>query len=74
MLTCHSTGTLISLLFIFFTLQFPKGGSIQVNWWGNNVWKNSTSDFFSLWAISEAIPPAADARNPPLKATGPEGF
>ena len=22
-------------------VQFPKGGTIQVNWWGNNVWKNS---------------------------------
>ena len=51
-------GTLICLLFIFFTLQvspcaaayeghvlkdlqFPKNGTIELNWWGNNVWKNS---------------------------------
>ncbi|GAV99170.1 OPT oligopeptide transporter [Lentinula edodes] len=30
-------GTVISLIFIFFTLQFPKGGTIFVNWWGNTV-------------------------------------
>ena len=35
------TGTGISLLFIFFTLQFPKGGTIAVNWWGNNVFTKS---------------------------------
>jgi len=34
-------GTLFSVLFIFFTLQFPKGGTIQLNWWGNTVWKNT---------------------------------
>ena len=34
-------GTGISLIFIFFTLQFPKGGKISVNWWGNNVFMNS---------------------------------
>ena len=35
------SGTAISLLFIFFTLQFPKGGTMTVNWWGNNVFKKS---------------------------------
>ena len=35
------SGTVISLIFIFFTLQFPKGGTIVVNWWGNNVFMNS---------------------------------
>ncbi|KDQ50890.1 hypothetical protein JAAARDRAFT_141157 [Jaapia argillacea MUCL 33604] len=34
------SGTAISLIIIFFTLQFPKGG-VQINWWGNNVWMNS---------------------------------
>ncbi|KAF9075650.1 OPT oligopeptide transporter protein-domain-containing protein [Rhodocollybia butyracea] len=37
-------GTVISLIFIFFTLQFPKHGSITLNWWGNNVYIN-TADF-----------------------------
>ncbi|KIK61243.1 hypothetical protein GYMLUDRAFT_43305 [Collybiopsis luxurians FD-317 M1] len=37
-------GTVISLIFIFFTLQFPKGGSISVNWWGNKVYEN-TADY-----------------------------
>jgi OPT family oligopeptide transporter len=37
-------GTVISLLIIFFTLQFPKGGSIVLNWWGNTVFEN-TADF-----------------------------
>ena len=35
------SGTMISVLFIFFTLQFPKGGTIAVNWWGNNVFMKS---------------------------------
>ncbi|KAF8700923.1 hypothetical protein AX14_000602 [Amanita brunnescens Koide BX004] len=34
-------GTVVSLIFIFFTLQFPKGGRISVNWWGNNVFMNT---------------------------------
>ncbi|TCD66757.1 hypothetical protein EIP91_000998 [Steccherinum ochraceum] len=37
------TGTLVCLLFIFFTLQVPKGG-VSIEWWGNQVWKN-TFDF-----------------------------
>jgi len=30
------SGTVISIIVIFFTLQLPKGG-VQVNWWGNLV-------------------------------------
>ncbi|KAF5384567.1 hypothetical protein D9757_006480 [Collybiopsis confluens] len=37
-------GTVISLIFIFFTLQFPRGGQISLNWWGNTVYTN-TADF-----------------------------
>ena len=33
-------GTVLSVLFIFFTLQFPKGG-VSVNWWGNTVFMES---------------------------------
>ena len=36
------SGTMISVLFIFFTLQFPKGGRIRLNWWGNDVFMKST--------------------------------
>lgn len=36
-------GVAISLIVIFFCLQFPKGG-VEVNWWGNTVWQN-TADF-----------------------------
>lgn len=36
-------GVAIGILFIFFTLQLPKGG-ITLNWWGNTVWQN-TADF-----------------------------
>ncbi|KAH7875547.1 oligopeptide transporter [Lentinula edodes] len=46
-------GTVISLIFIFFTLQFPKGGTIFVNWWGNTVFTN-TADF--LRTPLKAIP------------------
>ncbi|KAJ7339942.1 OPT oligopeptide transporter protein-domain-containing protein [Mycena albidolilacea] len=38
------SGTVISLMTIFFTLQFPKNGKITVNWWGNNVHKQ-TADY-----------------------------
>jgi membrane protein CcdC involved in cytochrome C biogenesis len=37
------TGTVLSVIFIFFTLQFPKGGNINLNWWGNTVFINSAS-------------------------------
>ena len=40
-LTCFlSTGTVFCYIFIFFTLQFPKGG-VVLKWWGNEVWMNS---------------------------------
>ncbi|KAJ7772001.1 OPT oligopeptide transporter protein-domain-containing protein [Mycena maculata] len=38
------SGTVISLMVIFFTLQFPKNGEIAVNWWGNNVFMK-TADY-----------------------------
>lgn len=38
------SGTVLSLIFIFFTLQFPRHGTISVNWWGNTVHKQ-TSDW-----------------------------
>ncbi|KAF7346881.1 hypothetical protein MVEN_01440100 [Mycena venus] len=41
------SGTVISLMTIFFTLQFPKNGKITVNWWGNNVYKQ-TADYHRL--------------------------
>ncbi|THV06162.1 OPT superfamily oligopeptide transporter [Dendrothele bispora CBS 962.96] len=37
-------GTVLSLIVIFFTLQFPRQGTIQLNWWGNEVWMQ-TADF-----------------------------
>ncbi|KAH9890397.1 OPT oligopeptide transporter protein-domain-containing protein [Cubamyces lactineus] len=33
-------GTVLSLLLIFFTLGFPKGG-FNLNWWGNTVFLNT---------------------------------
>ncbi|KAJ8473875.1 hypothetical protein ONZ51_g7588 [Trametes cubensis] len=39
-------GTVLSLLLIFFTLQFPKGG-FNLNWWGNTVFLN-TADWKRL--------------------------
>jgi hypothetical protein len=33
-------GVAISMLFVFFTVQLPKGGII-LSWWGNNVWQNT---------------------------------
>jgi len=40
------SGTLLSILFIFFVFQVPKGG-ISPQWWGNTVWQN-TADFRHL--------------------------
>ncbi|KAH9949501.1 oligopeptide transporter [Amylocystis lapponica] len=40
------TGTVISVLFIFFTLGIPKNG-INLRWWGNTVWEN-TADYLNL--------------------------
>ncbi|KAM0750063.1 OPT superfamily oligopeptide transporter [Meredithblackwellia eburnea MCA 4105] len=37
-------GTSISLIFIFCTLYLPKGGTIFLDWWGNNVFVN-TADY-----------------------------
>ncbi|KAG1715802.1 hypothetical protein ID866_1378 [Astraeus odoratus] len=33
-------GVALGIIFIFFTLQMPKGG-IQLNWWGNIAWQNT---------------------------------
>ncbi|KAF8146844.1 OPT oligopeptide transporter [Mycena galopus ATCC 62051] len=41
------SGTVISLMVIFFTLQFPKHGKIAVNWWGNDVF-TKTADYNRL--------------------------
>ncbi|KAF8891861.1 oligopeptide transporter [Infundibulicybe gibba] len=53
------SGTVISLIFIFFTLQFPKRGTITVNWWGNTVHEN-TADFVRLPLLP--IPPGGIPR------------
>ncbi|KAG8709518.1 hypothetical protein FRC08_018297 [Ceratobasidium sp. 394] len=37
------SGSLIALIVIFFTIQFPNGGA-TVNWWGNNVFQK-TADY-----------------------------
>lgn len=48
------TGTVLSLIFIFFTLQFPKNGNINVNWWGNWVYQH-TADWNGTALLN--IPP-----------------
>ena len=42
------SGTVLAVIVIFFTLQFPKGGKIVVNWWGNTVHTQSEFFFFFL--------------------------
>ncbi|KAI0073570.1 OPT superfamily oligopeptide transporter [Panus rudis PR-1116 ss-1] len=37
------SGTLVSLLVIFFAFEVPKGG-LTVSWWGNSIWRK-TADF-----------------------------
>jgi len=34
-------GVLLGLTVIFFTLQLTKGGSIELEWWGNIVWQRT---------------------------------
>jgi hypothetical protein len=51
------SGTVIAVLVIFFALQFPAGGSLQVNWWGNTVFQNSEFHFLSLLVIVLLILP-----------------
>ncbi|KAK7472357.1 hypothetical protein VKT23_000474 [Stygiomarasmius scandens] len=55
-------GTVLSLIVIFFTLQFPRQGTISLNWWGNEVWQN-TADFMRtpLKAIPEGGLPWPDS-------------
>jgi len=38
------SGTFICLLVLFFTLQLPRNGAIELKWWGNSVWQN-TADY-----------------------------
>jgi hypothetical protein len=38
--TALDAGVIIGLIVIFVTLQIPKGG-VELNWWGNSVWKNT---------------------------------
>lgn len=40
------SGTILSALVIFFTLQYPNGG-VYLNWWGNTVYQN-TADYSRL--------------------------
>ena len=59
-LTCSlSIGTVFCFIFIFFTLQFPKGG-VSLKWWGNQVWMKS--EYFLKSAVPRTLtsPPAAD--------------
>jgi hypothetical protein len=44
------SGTILSILFIFVTLQLPRdkhGNPLEVKWWGNTVFKN-TADYIGL--------------------------
>ncbi|KAK2464416.1 hypothetical protein APHAL10511_003564 [Amanita phalloides] len=47
------SGTVISLMVIFFTLQFPRGGKIDVDWWGNTVFMDTADWVKTAW---KAVP------------------
>lgn len=34
-------GTIISTILVFIALQYPDGGNISLNWWGNDVFVNT---------------------------------
>ena len=68
------SGTMISLIFIFFTLQFPKGGTIAVDWWGNNVFKKSVLCLVKHGRLLIYGSLAADWSGQALKSTPPGGI
>ncbi|KAG8863761.1 hypothetical protein FRB96_007598 [Tulasnella sp. 330] len=41
------SGTIISVIVVFATLQYPKGGTIALDWWGNSVFLK-TADALGL--------------------------
>ena len=41
-------GTIIGLIVIFFSVQFPKGG-FNMHWWGNTVWRNTADAKMVPW-------------------------
>ncbi|KAG9036498.1 hypothetical protein FRB95_008796 [Tulasnella sp. JGI-2019a] len=43
------SGTIISVIFIFITLQYPKGGTISLDWWGNKVFINTADAHGIPW-------------------------
>jgi len=47
------SGTVLSLIVVFFTLQFPKGG-VNLDWWGNTVFTNTVDYNLVPW---RTIPP-----------------
>ena len=68
----YFVGTVISLIFIFLTLQFPKGG-VNLDWWGNTVFMNSASpSYIDCRTQPLTYPSAADYKRSPLRSV-PEG-
>jgi len=47
-------GTVISGIVIFLALQLPKGGALQLNWWGNTVY-TETDDYYGVSYLE--VPP-----------------
>ena len=49
-------GTVLSLIFIFLTLQAPRGG-ISLGWWGNTVHMKSMPRFFliDLFVVTDLV-------------------
>ncbi|KAF8482124.1 OPT-domain-containing protein [Russula ochroleuca] len=41
-------GVIFGLIIIFFSVQLPKGG-FNLNWWGNDVWKNTADANMIPW-------------------------
>ncbi|KAJ6501623.1 OPT oligopeptide transporter [Mycena vitilis] len=46
-------GVAIALIVIFFALQYPKNGTIAVDWWGNTVWQNTNDAMGVPLLVSE---------------------
>ena len=64
-------GTIFSAVLTFFALQFPRGGTIAVNWWGNDVWQNTAGKRLRLVISDLADYNGTVYLNPPDAGFGP---
>jgi len=58
------SGTVLSLIFIFLTLQLPQGGTLALNWWGNTA-PFTTMDGMTPLPVKLPLAPGQTFDGPP---------